>query len=203
MKEINSIGIIGYGAFGSFTHTLLTAFASHVQVRVYSIDRKIDNKTFVSVEEVCKSDAVILAVPIGVYEEVIQQIVPLLGPQTVIVDVATVKELTIAALRKHASGVRYVSTHPMFGSQSYEKKNRSINGFRFVVCEHTLNEKDYTSIRNFFASLGLVVVELGAGTHDKLLAETLFLTHYVAQTILDAGFSRTNIDTVSFRFLKE
>jgi prephenate dehydrogenase len=42
-----------------------------------------------------------------------------------------------------------------------------------------------------------------AESHDRLLAETLFLTHYVAQAVARGGFVRTDIDTLSFGFLMD
>ena len=44
---------------------------------------------------------------------------------------------------------------------------------------------------------------MNADEHDKHLAETLFLTHYIGQSILKAGFTRTEIDTLSFQFLMD
>ena len=51
--------------------------------------------------------------------------------------------------------------------------------------------------------LGFDVVEMDAEAHDRHLAETLFLTHFVGQTISRAGFNRTEIDTVSFDYLMD
>jgi prephenate dehydrogenase len=39
--------------------------------------------------------------------------------------------------------------------------------------------------------------------HDHMLAETLFLTHYVAQAVARGGFVRTDIDTLSFGYLMD
>jgi len=51
--------------------------------------------------------------------------------------------------------------------------------------------------------LGFSVVETDSDTHDKDLAETIFLTHYVGQVIARGGFERTDIDTVSFGYLMD
>jgi prephenate dehydrogenase len=49
----------------------------------------------------------------------------------------------------------------------------------------------------------LTVLSLTADEHDRLIAETLFLTHLVGQTVHKGGFERTAIDTVSFGFLMD
>jgi prephenate dehydrogenase len=47
------------------------------------------------------------------------------------------------------------------------------------------------------------VVEKTAETHDRELAETLFLTHYIGQIVARGGFERTEIDTLSFGYLMD
>jgi len=39
--------------------------------------------------------------------------------------------------------------------------------------------------------------------HDKLIVETLFLTHLVGQIVKQGKFERTSIDTISFGFLMD
>ncbi len=51
--------------------------------------------------------------------------------------------------------------------------------------------------------IGLKVLSIQADAHDRMLAETLFLTHYIGQVVTRAGFVRTEIDTVSFGFLMD
>ena len=203
MRDIKTFGIIGYGSFGTFVHTLLTVLAPHIHVRVYSRRFDTDDATFFSLEEVCTSDVVLLSVPIHTYEEMIKKVVPHLGAQSVLLDVATVKKVTLDALEKHAKGHQYISLHPMFGPQSYEKRAQSIEGFRIIVCGYTVPEDVYQAVREHLSAFGFIVLEMDADTHDKLLAETLFLTHFVGQIISRAGFKRTPIDTVSFQFLMD
>jgi prephenate dehydrogenase len=91
----------------------------------------------------------------------------------------------------------------MFGPESFKKHGGQVNGFRIVVTDYHLANDQYQLLKNAFASLGFVIIEMTADEHDKRLAETLFLTHYVGQSILKAGFTRTAIDTLSFQFLMD
>lgn len=201
--KINSIGIVGYGSFGELLYGMIHRFAPSITVKVASQGKGPDGTLFFSLQEVCECDVVICAVPIAQYEEVLRQIVPLTRLETIIVDVATVKMHTVKLLQQLAAGRRYVSTHPMFGPQSYQKKERNVNGFRIVVTEHTLSEWDYEVLRSSLAGLGFDIVRLTPDEHDKHLAETLFLTHYIGQIVSRAGFDRTAIDTVSFGYLMD
>jgi prephenate dehydrogenase len=200
---IHSVGIVGYGSFGAFVHELLKRFAPDVQVRISSSRHLPDGKTFFALEEVAQCDAVVLCVPISAYEKVIQKIVPLSKKETVIVDVATVKVHTLELLKKYADGRPYLSTHPMFGPESYEKKQGSVAGLRIVMCAGTIPTDTYVSLMKFLRQCGFDVIEMTADEHDKHLAETLFLTHFMGQIIHRAGFDRTAIDTVSFGYLMD
>ena len=91
----------------------------------------------------------------------------------------------------------------MFGPESYKKHGGDVSGFRIVVTDYALANDQYQLLKNIFATLGFLIIEMTADEHDKRLAETLFLTHYVGQSILKAGFHRTSIDTLSFQFLMD
>lgn len=197
------IGIVGYGSFGVFLEMLITRFAPHAQIKIYSSRFTPDGKKFFSLEETAQCDAVLLAVPIHAYEKTLETLVPLLGEKSLLVDVATVKIHTVKLLNRLAGGKRYVATHPMFGPESYEKKKRDISGFRIVVCESTLPAEEQEALLKFLRGCGFDVVEMSADAHDKHLAETLFLTHFVGQAVSRASFTRSEIDTVSFGYLMD
>ena len=201
--QLKSIGIIGYGSFGHLAERLFKRFLPRAEVRIFSSHKNPDGQTFFSLEYVCDSDAVILAVPIHVFELMLKKILPLARPDTVIVDIATVKMHTTNILVRHAKKRRYIATHPMFGPESYEKSGKDVHGFRIVITKHTLPKNDYERTISFLKSIGFDVVETTPKKHDRHLAETLFLTHFIGQTIDRAGFTRTDIDTVSFRFLMD
>ena len=199
--KLGSVGIIGYGAFGSFVHTLLKRFAPDVSVRVYSRSHPVDGEIFFSLEEACACDAVVLAVSIRAFEEVLKDALPFIPKESVVVDVSTVKVYTTGILKRDAPDRRFVATHPMFGPESYAKTEGSIEGYRIVITEHTLPPEEYAALLAALSGLGFELVETSSEMHDRQLAETLFLTHFIGQVITRAGFERTQIDTVSFSFL--
>ena len=201
--ELKAVGIVGYGAFGALAHALLRRFAPEVGVKIFAPEKKADGQTFFALAEVAKSDALILAVPIHAFEEVLKKVLPLARKDTIIVDVATVKVHTAALLKKLAKGRSYISMHPVWGPESYEKRGGDVAGFRIVMVDGTLAIDEYNALTNFLKKCGFDVVEMSAEAHDKHLAETLFLTHLVGQTVVRGGFERTGIDTISFGFLMD
>jgi prephenate dehydrogenase len=198
-----TIGIVGYGSFGALTHTLLKRFAPEADIRVHSSRFEPDGKIFFSLEETAKSDALMLCVPIRNTEETLLRVLPHVRPDTILVDVATVKGYTTEIFNRVAAGRPHLSTHPMFGPESYEKKGKEVSGLRIVVTGHSVDEGKYRVLMTRLREVGFDVVETTPDEHDKHLAETLFLTHFVGQTISRAGFHRTEIDTVSFGYLMD
>ncbi|MEK7480144.1 MAG: prephenate dehydrogenase/arogenate dehydrogenase family protein [Patescibacteria group bacterium] len=200
--EIKTVGIIGHGAFGALVETLLRRFAPSIEVRAYDTKK---GKSSATLAEAAACDAVVLSVPIAEFEHTLTDVVPLTRPDTVIVDVSTVKVHTTALLKKLALSQRrrYISTHPVWGPESYEKRGGDISGFRIVMTDGTLEVADYTALSAFLTKCGFDVVEMSAEAHDKHLAETLFLTHFIGQLVSSGGFKRTEVDTVSFGYLMD
>ncbi|MCE9541056.1 prephenate dehydrogenase/arogenate dehydrogenase family protein [Candidatus Kaiserbacteria bacterium] len=200
---ITSVGIVGYGAFGALLHTVIRRFAPAVSVRIHSSRHEPDGVTFFSLEDTASSDALILAVPIRAFEDTLAKVLPNMGRETVLVDVATVKVHTVEVLKRLAVGKRYIATHPMWGPESYEKRGGDVSGFRIVITESTLDTASRVALTDFLKTCGFDVVEMSPEEHDKNLAETLFLTHLIGQIVSRAGFRRTDIDTVSFGHLMD
>lgn len=200
---IRSVGIVGYGAFGRLIETLLRRFAPAIEVRIFSSRATPDGKIFFALEETAGCDVLFLAVPIHAFEENIAKVLPHAKPETVLVDVATVKVHTVEVLKRLAGKQPYIAAHPMWGPESYEKRGGDVSGFRIVLADHSLSEGAYAALKDSLRSVGFDVVEMSAAQHDKHLAETLFLTHFIGQIVSDAGFNRTEIDTVSFGFLMD
>ena len=196
-----TIGIIGYGNFGSFLHRLSTQHLPQANVVVFSSRSKPDGKTFVTFEDACKADIVIPAVSISTFAETLERMKPFLGGNTIVADVCTVKVMPVEALRR--AGVRFIATHPMFGPESFEKHGGNLRGLRLVVCDHTLSTETYARFLEWTRTLGIVVIECSADRHDRDLANTLFLTHLISQSMIDGTFERTAIDTPSFGFLMD
>ena len=200
---VKTVGIIGYGQFGAFVHTLGQRFFPDIEYKIYSRRAEIDSQTFFSLEEAAQCDVLILCGSLGGYEEQLKAVVARMRVDSVLVDIATVKKHTEDLFQRYAADRQYICTHPMFGPASYQKQNEDVTGFRIVLTQSTLPTETISALRNRFAALGFLIIEMTADEHDRQLAETLFLTHYISQTILKAGYRRTTMDTVSFQFLMD
>lgn len=200
---LKSIGIIGHGHFGQLIEEFATRFAPEINVRIFSPEAELDEKKFFPVEQVAMSDAVVLAVPISAYESVLTELLPSLRPESTLIDIATVKEHTVNAIKKIAPNQRFISMHPMFGPESYRKREGNVEGFKVVVTDSNIPEEELSAFQQTLTGQGIEVISMTSEEHDRELANSLFITHLIGQVLSRAGLKRTTIDTVSFSWLMD
>ena len=198
-----TLGLIGYGHFGAFLHVLANRFLPDATLKVHAPERAPNGELFFTLEEAAGCDAVILAVPISAYQTTLERIQPHLGTGSVVLDIATVKRHTMDLLEATDPSVNFISMHPMFGPESYSQRDGDVNGFRVVITGHNLASGTYDAFCERLTAAGFSIIETTAAAHDRDLAETLFLTHYIGQIVARGGFKRSDIDTVSFGSLMD
>lgn len=194
---IQSVGILGHrGNFGMFTSQCLRDYAPGIELRLWDPDGFQED-----IERVLSSDAVIFAVPPKAYESVLSEYIPKTRPDTILVDVCTVKVHTVKLLRKLAGTRPYIATHPMFGPQSYLENSRSLRNLQIAICESTLPEQIDAELRDLLKRAQLEIIDMSPEEHDRNAAEEQLLTQYIGRIVAHAGFARSEsgAHTVSSR----
>lgn len=190
-----SLGLIGYGAFGKLTAQHLSA---HFDVRAYDpqLTADDDHVAAVSLEQAAACPVVILAVPVGVLEQTLVEIAPLLSDGALVLDVGSVKVKPAEAMQRLLPDhVRIVGTHPLFGPQS--AKN-GLSGLRIAVCE-VRGGKDARRLAAWCRKvLGLKVFNVSPEDHDREAATVQGLTHLIAKVLLNMEPLPTRMTTASF-----
>jgi prephenate dehydrogenase len=198
---INTVGIVGYGKLGRFLHEFGKEYFPELEIRIHSRRHEADGETFFDLKTAAQSDLIFLCARIDEYEERMKEVFAYASPDSIFVDVAAVKMYTSDLCKKYCEGRRYLSTHPLFGPDSYEKYKNNIKGFQIVVTDYVLKNDAYQMIKAQFSAFGFSVVEMSAEEHDKQLAETVFITHYIGESIAKARFSENKIRPLSFQYL--
>jgi len=124
------------------------------------------------------SDVVILAVPIDLMENVLQEIYPQLD-EKILMDVCSVKQFLVEkyqALRKEHQAIKahYASIHPMF-SQSITSLEGQV--FTFTYKDNS-NEAFLASFRQLLLDHRAVVHDIDYISHDKLMGVIQGLNHF-------------------------
>ncbi len=190
-----SIGIIGAGSFGLFLAEKLSEVAD---VKVYSRSGK-GGKWNASLEAVAACDWVIPCIPLDAYTSVLTELKPLLSPQTILVDVCSVKEKPIQAIKEVLPDQQLVATHPLFGPES---ASESLVGHTVVLCPESSDKTAYDAVKTLCQQLELVIVEMSALEHDKEMAVVQGLTFFIAHALKDMNLHKMVLETPSFKRLR-
>ena len=164
--------ILGAGKMGSFFTDLLSF--DH-EVAVYDIDAKrlrfmYNTQRFTQLEEIDEfaPELVINAVSLKYTLEVFDQVIPHLPQACILSDISSVKTGFKDYYEK--SGMRYVSTHPMFGP-TFANLGKLSNENAIII-----NEGDFMGrcfFKELYARLGLNICEYTFEEHDKTVAYSL------------------------------
>lgn len=178
--------ILGAGKMGSFFTDVLSF--NH-ECAVYEVDAKrmrflYNTQRFTTMEEVeeFKPELVINAVTLKYTLEVFRQLIPHLPKDCIISDISSVKTGFLEFYE--STGMRYVSTHPMFGPTFANLG--ALNTENAIV----ISEGDYMG-RIFFLDLyrrlGLNVHEYTFEEHDEAMAYSLsvpFVSTFVFSAVM-------------------
>jgi len=183
--NMDTIGILGFGHFGRALGEVLLdnerdflAFDPKVQVP--------NRQAAASVAELCeKSQLLVIAVPVPMIEEALNELRPHLSSAHTVLDVGSVKSVPVKAMaRILGDEIAYVGTHPLFGPTSLALGERPLN---VVLCPNPTQKAATQRVRDFWESLDCKVIEQEADAHDQDMAMTHALTFFVAKGMLDAG----------------
>lgn len=201
MAKSGGIGIIGFGRFGRLIAKYLAA--DH-PLRVYdpaAADGDVGalGAEPVSLEAASRCSVVILAVPISGLREALVQVRPHLTPASLVVDVCSVKEHPVRWMQALLpSSAAILATHPMFGPDSAAE---SLQGRKIVLCPVRIAPARCAAIVRYLSAKGLVVIEATPSEHDRQIAVSLALTHFIGRSLAGMDAGPQEIDTEGYRRL--
>lgn len=177
------IGIVGFGRFGRFAAEIL---GKDFPVSVF--DRKPPcapgGVRFAALREVARKPCLLLCVPISQMERVCRRLGPLLTPGQLVMDTCSVKEEPLRLMLDcFPESVDVLGTHPLFGP---ETGRHGISGLEVVLCPGRGNRVG--KVKQYLETLQLKVTVATATEHDRAMAGTQALFHFLAQ-----GFSRMKV----------
>ncbi|MDD5192454.1 MAG: prephenate dehydrogenase/arogenate dehydrogenase family protein [Candidatus Nanoarchaeia archaeon] len=190
------IGIIGFGSFGRL-------IAKHLKTRAKIYVSDIINKekeakeigvSFVSVKQAASKEIVILSMPMENLQEILISIKEILQKNALVLDVCSLKVFSCELMKKILpKDVEIIGTHPLFGPQSAPN---SIEGSKIAIIPIRTSRLD--EVKSFCESLGLKVFITTSKEHDKQMASSQALVHFIGQAMENCGIKRTDLSTRTF-----
>jgi len=189
-----TVGIIGQGSFGRFAVALLRRQGLSVVV----FDKGAKTVQGAGLAEVVKADIVVLAVPLSAYAELLRGLRPLLSPETLVVDICSVKIEPHRRLREGLPGHQnFLITHPMFGPQSAAKGTAG----HTLVVTHAAGRQAERAIDFCRERLGLKIVRMSDDEHDRSMADVHALTFFLARGLAECRLAASPFQAPSFQML--
>jgi len=195
------IGIIGYGRFGRLAARYL---AKDYPVLVcgrrdLSPENIPEGVHVASFHDVCNQRIVIPCMPISSFKEVLAAASPLMRPDALVVDVCSVKEKPVRWMKTALpETVSILGTHPMFGPDS---ASAGLEGMKIALCRVRIDDNLYVKIVAFLKRSGLMVIETTPEEHDRQIAVSLALTHFIGRSLAAFGARDMAIDTEGYKRL--
>ncbi len=191
------IFIIGAGKMGCW---LTEELCHDHELAVFDTDPRkmkffINVQRCLKIEEIkeFKPDLVINCVSLEKTEEVFNTIIPLIPENCIISDIASVKNGLFKYYKD--SGLRYVSTHPMFGPTFGNVRDLS-NENAIIITES--DEEGKTFFRQLFERLKLNIYDYSFDEHDQITAYSLS-TPFASSLVFAACMKKIDAPGTTFR----
>jgi len=137
------------------------------------------------------ADVVIIAVPIAVTVEVIEEVGPYVPDDALLCDITSVKSKPVEAMKEHSDEV--LGMHPMYAPSN------SIDGQKIVLCPE--KGKKWTLMETFWMDNGADIHVTDPESHDKAMSLVQGLMHFselvVAETIRKADMTGSDMEEYS------
>jgi prephenate dehydrogenase len=166
------IAIIGAGKMGSW---LVESLCLDYEVGVFDAEKHklkyfFNSNRFLSLREAAEfnPDMVINAVTLNNTVKVFREIQPLLSNNCILADITSVKNGLWSYYKE--CGMRFVSTHPMFGPTFGNIKDLSREN-AIIIKESDEEGKQF--FRKFYKSLNISIYEYSFEEHDQTIAYSL------------------------------
>lgn len=143
--------------------------------------------TYHNARQACEgAELIILATPIGAFEELARSILPAIDKKAIVTDVGSVKAYvhrTTGALLTDR-GRRFIGSHPMAGTEKQGLENafpELLQGATVVITNpHGVCEAAEAKLEQFWQALGCSTYRMEPVHHDRTVARISHMPHIVA-----------------------
>jgi prephenate dehydrogenase len=183
------IGIVG--ANGNFGKLCVKELTPHASIQTFDSD---GTSPLDSWWNTIFQKYIILCVPMRNLREVCKSMKNNLNESQFVIDVCSLKSFSQKILEEELPHVNRIHVHPLFGPQSAAN---GIKGQRIAITS------DPTGVATDFCktTLGLEVIPCTAEFHDREMAVSQALTHFIGRVVERMNISRGTMPTKSFEDL--
>ncbi len=201
--EKKIVSVYGYGRFGKLWADILSE-DHHVKVfsrRGLTPADVTPGQQIVDEKELYNCDALFYCVAISSFEDLLIRSKPLFNPDTVYFDTCSVKVFPVKWMLKNLPAKsQIIGTHPMFGPDSYPGTNGPLP---MVMCDIRTEGKTFAGWVEYFSGKKMNIQLMTPDQHDKTVAYSQGITHYLGRVLADLNLKTTPISTLGYKKLLE
>jgi prephenate dehydrogenase len=198
----NKVAILGVGLIGaSFALALrkkglcgyIAGFGRSEENLIEARKRGIIDSFERNAAEVCRdADLIVLATPVGTFQDLIRQSSASFKTGAVVTDTGSVKGDLVYEMEKlMPGGVRYIGSHPIAGSDrsgiDYSRAGLFENSKCIVTPTRDSDRGAVDKIVDLWRSLGSDVITMDPARHDRIYASVSHLPHVIAYTLVNTA----------------
>ena len=199
MIHFNKVTIIGVGLIGGSLARVMKAQKLAAEIHGAGRSREtlelalklgvIDRMGQSAADAVENADLVVLAPPVGAFEQLVGEIGPRMKPGAIVTDVGSVKGGLVKMIEHILPvGVHYVPAHPIAGKEKSGVSEATESLFRGAKCILTPTDrtdpKALETVRSLWTAAGATVVTMDADVHDHVFAAVSHLPHVAAYAMV-------------------
>ena len=127
------------------------------------------------------ADLVAIAVPVDVIPQVAIKVLNRVSENQIVIDMGSTKEELCEMISRHPMRHRFVTTHPMWGTEYSGPEAATADSFagrNVVICEKNLSAAEAVDrVESIYRELGMGILEMDAEQHDLHAAYVSHISH--------------------------
>ncbi|MES2622323.1 MAG: prephenate dehydrogenase [Bacteroidota bacterium] len=138
-------------------------------------------------DAVMVSGLVIIAVPVNIASEMLANVLDILEPGTIVMDVGSTKEGICARVFNHINRKNYVATHPIAGTENTGPSAAFpdlFTGKVNIICDKERSSKEALDmVKKVYTALSMRIIFMDSREHDLHIAYVSHLSHISSFTL--------------------
>lgn len=195
---INKVGIIGLGVIGASLGMALRNSRPGISIAGRDLDMETVQQAMEvgAIDEILderclgKCDLIIIATPLRIIPQVVEEIKEKLHPGTIVSDVGSVKGWVMEIFEQSLpDGIHIIGGHPMAGSEksglSAADKFLFQNAAYILTPQDSLPTEIVAELQQLISAIGARVIIMDAKTHDQAVARVSHLPHLMSTALVN------------------
>ncbi|MEA2077588.1 MAG: prephenate dehydrogenase/arogenate dehydrogenase family protein [Candidatus Marinimicrobia bacterium] len=196
-----NFSVIGYGRFGKLWVDIISEYGSVLvfenNTDVYPDDKK--NIKFVNLQTALDQDIIFLCIPISAMESFMQENASKISKNTTVIDMASVKSMPIEWMDREIPKIKHLGVHPLFGPDSYASNQNNL----MIITPSEQYPELAGMWSEIFASWRFFTKIITPAEHDKSIAYSQGVTHFVGNVLKRMNLPHTDTPTKGYNMLRD